>query len=308
MNNIDWIDRTEYPFASHYFAVPAGRLHYVDEGRASPIVMVHGNPTWSFLYRNLIKRLRASHRCIAVDHLGFGLSDKPQDWTYRPQDHARNLAQLIDGLGLKNVTLVLQDWGGPIGISYAVNRPENVARLVLINTWAWPVNHDFHYVGFSSLMGGPIGRLLIRRYNFFAQTMLRKAFGDPSKLGDGAHQHYLRALATPADRKGCWVFPKEIVASTPWLAELWSRIAVLKGKPKLLVWGMKDIAFRAKELEQWERTFPEARSVRLSEVGHFVQEEAPTELAAAVTRFLSESEPGAPAWAQPAAPLAARAA
>ncbi|MGF1671643.1 MAG: alpha/beta fold hydrolase, partial [Balneolaceae bacterium] len=95
MNNANWIDRKEYPFESRYFEVPAGRLHYVDEGAGDPVVMVHGNPTWSFLYRDLIKRLKPNYRCIALDHLGFGLSDKPIGWSYLPEDHARNLSALI---------------------------------------------------------------------------------------------------------------------------------------------------------------------------------------------------------------------
>ena len=291
MSDTKWIDREEYPFESHYLEVPAGKLHYVDEGAGSPIVMVHGNPTWSFLYRHLIKRLRPKYRCIALDHIGFGLSDKPKDWSYKPQDHAKNLAALIESMGLEKITLVLQDWGGPIGLSYAVTHPENIVRIVLINTWAWPVNRDLHYVGFSSFMGGPIGRMLIRRYNFFARTLLRQAFGDKSKLSDVAHEHYLRPLDAPEDRKGCMVFPKQIIASTPWLGELSKNIPALKGKPKLLVWGMKDIAFRDKELKRWECTFPEARSVRLSTVGHFVQEEAPDELAEVVVSFLEETKP-----------------
>lgn len=123
MTNTDWIDRNEYPFASHYFQTSAGKLHYVDEGEGPPIVMLHGNPTWSFLYRNLIKQLSSRYRCIAPDYLGFGLSDKPFDWNYRPEEHAKNLAALIEHLGLKEVTLVVNDWGGPIGMHYAVTHP-----------------------------------------------------------------------------------------------------------------------------------------------------------------------------------------
>ncbi len=291
MSNTDWIDRQEYPFASHYLEVSGGRLHYVDEGRGPAVVMVHGNPTWSYLYRHLIKQLRPEYRCIAIDHIGFGLSDKPTDWSYLPFDHAANLTALIDRLGLKDVTLVVQDWGGPIGLAYAVARPENVARIIIMNTWAWPVNRDWYYIAFSGFMGGAIGRLLIRRYNFFARTVMRQAFGDKRKLTPAAHQHYLRALPTAEDRKGCYVFPRQIVKSTPWLDRLWSNIAVLKGKPTLVVWGMKDIAFREKELKRWEGAFPEARKIRLRSVGHFVQEEAPDELAAAVVPFLKETMP-----------------
>jgi haloalkane dehalogenase len=291
MSDTSWIDRAEYPFASHYFQVTAGNLHYVDEGSGAPVVMVHGNPTWSFLYRKLIKQLRPKYRCIALDHIGFGLSDKPQGWSYLPADHAANLEALIAGLGLENITLVVQDWGGPIGLSYAVAHPENVARLVIMNTWAWPVNRDWYYIAFSGFMGGPLGRFLIRRYNFFARVIMRQAFGDKRKLTAAAHGQYLRPLGTPADRKGCYVFPKQIVAATPWLGRLWDDVSVLNGKPKLIVWGMKDIAFRKKELQRWENTFPEARSVHLSSVGHYVQEEAPDELAAAMAPFLQETAP-----------------
>jgi len=289
MNSTDWIDRGEYPFASHFFKVPAGRLHYADEGAGQPVVMIHGNPTWSFLYRNLIKELRPDYRCIAMDHLGFGLSDKPPDWSYLPEDHATNLGKLIRKLGLKNITLAVQDWGGPIGLSYAVANPENVKRVIIMNTWAWPVNRDPYYIAFSTFVGGPIGRLLIRRYNFFAKSIMRRAFGDRNRLTPHVHEHYLRALAAPDDRKGCYVFPKRILGSTPWLRQLWNDISVLNGKPKLIVWGMRDIAFREKELSRWEQTFPDARSIRLDSVGHFVQEEARDELAEAVVSFLRET-------------------
>lgn len=290
MSDADWIDRDEYPFESRYFAAPAGRLHYVDEGNGSPVVMIHGNPTWSYLYRRLVKRLRAGHRCVAMDHLGFGLSDKPRGWSYLPEDHAANLAALIDGLGLKNITLVVQDWGGPIGLAYAVARPENVARVVIMNTWAWPVNRDPYYIGFSSFMGGSVGRMLIRRYNFFAKSVMRQAFGDKAKLTPAAHAHYLRALGDPADRTGCMVFPKQIVGSTPWLGRIWNGLPALSGKPALIVWGMQDIAFRAKELRRWESVFPRARVVRLDAVGHYVQEEAPDELGAAIDGFFVETD------------------
>lgn len=291
MNNTNWIDRQEYPFASHYLEVSAGRLHYVDEGSGPDVVMVHGNPTWSYLYRRLIKQLQPEYRCIAMDHIGFGLSDKPRDWSYLPADHAANLTALIDGLGLKDITLVVQDWGGPIGLSYAVAHPENVSRLIIMNTWAWPVNRDWYYIAFSGFMGGPVGRWLIRRYNFFARSVMRQAFGDKRKLTPAAHEHYLRALPTAEARKGSYVFPRQIVKATPWLDQLWSNIPVLKEKPTLIVWGMKDIAFREKELKRWESAFPAARTVRLSSVGHFVQEEAPEQLVAAAVPFLQETAP-----------------
>jgi len=250
-------------------------MHYIDEGEGSPIVMVHGNPAWSFLYRHLIKQLRSDYRCIAMDHIGFGLSDKPRDWSYFPENCALNFDALIGHLKLENITLIMQDWGGPIGMSYAVTHPENVTRIILMNTWAWPVNHDLYYIAFSSFMGGPIGRFRIRRYNFFARTVMKQVFDERSKLTPEIHDHYLKPLDSPDTRTGSRVFPRRITGSTFWLNWTWSNISVLRDKPDLFVWGMKDIAFREKELRRWERTFPEARTVRLASSGHYVQEEAP---------------------------------
>lgn len=289
----DWVDRAAYPFTSRYLETPAGRMHYIDEGRGEPVVMVHGNPAWSFLYRDLVKRLSSRHRCVAPDHLGFGLSDAPQGWSYLPQDHAANLATLIDHLGLRDITLVVQDWGGPIGLSYAVARPENVARLVIMNTWLWPVDRDPYYVAFSGFMGGPSGRWLILRRNFFAATMMPRLFGDRARLTDAAHLQYLAALPTPQEREGCAVLPRQIVAASAWLEELRAGVPALQDKPVLIAWGMKDIAFRRKELRRWEETFPEAWRLELSGAGHFVQEEAPDELATAVLRFLAATPGGA---------------
>ena len=286
MKNHNWIDREAYPFESHYLDLEMGKMNYVDEGSGAPVVMVHGNPTWSFLYRHLIKQLAPEYRCVAMDHIGFGLSDKPTDWTYRPEDHARNLTTLIEALDLKDITLVVQDWGGPIGLSYAINHPENVKRLVIMNTWMWPVNHDWYYIAFSGFTGGPIGRFLIKRFNFFARVIMRQAYGDKTKLTEHIHRHYLKPLEVPEERKGCWVFPGQILGSTAWLRDLWARRSLLADKPKLIVWGMKDIAFREQELSTWVDAFPDAEVIKLGDAGHFVQEEAVDELGQAVKRFL----------------------
>jgi haloalkane dehalogenase len=263
-----------------------GRLHYVDEGSGEPVLMVHGNPAWSFLYRHFVKELSEDHRCIAPDHIGFGLSDKPQDWSYRPADHARNLQALIEQLELRDITLVVQDWGGPIGLSYAVEQPDNVRNLVIMNTWMWPVDDDWYYRAFSGFMGGPLGRFLIKRYNFFVNGVMKQATGDKSRLPKAIHQHYVRPMANPAERKGCWTMPKEIIASTDWLRGLWERRANIANKPTLILWGMKDIAFRKKELETWQELFTDCEVHRLPGVGHFVQEEYGPEVAPIVAEFL----------------------
>jgi len=207
-----WIDHNEYPFAPKQFSLPAGMMSYIDEGEGKPIVMVHGNPTWSFEFRSLIKHFSATHRCIAPDHIGFGLSDKPLDWDYLPQQHAEKFEKLMESLSLENITLVVGDWGGPIGLSYAIRYPEKIKNIVVTNTWMWSVKSDWYYQGFSRFMGGAIGRWLIRRYNFFANTIMKMAYGDKSKLIPQIRRHYLMPLAKSEERKGCWVFPKQILA------------------------------------------------------------------------------------------------
>lgn len=290
MHDKAWLDREEYPFQSRYLDLDVGRLHYVDEGNGASIVMVQGNPTWSFLYRHLIKAFTPAYRCIAMDHIGFGLSDKPPEWTYLPKEHSRHLSTLIETLELDKITLIVQDWGGPIGLSYAINHPENVERLIILNTWMWPVNRDWYYIAFSSFTGGAIGRFLIRHFNFFARVIMPLAYGEMRKLTKHIHRHYLKPLPTPAKRKGSWVLPREILGSTTWLDDLWTRRSALADMPKLIVWGMKDIAFRKKELNVWTKTFPNTDVVRLENVGHYVQEEGAPALEQAIRRFLDSSK------------------
>ncbi len=286
MTTYDWINREEYPFKSNFIELDMGKMHYIDEGKGASIIMVHGNPTWSFLYRHIVKELSKKYRCIALDHIGFGLSDKPTEWSYLPEEHAKNLNTLIEKLALKDITLIVHDWGGPIGLSYAVNKPENVKRIILMNTWMWSVKGDPYYEKFSGFMGGAVGRFLIKRFNFFVRVVMKQAMGDKSKLPKSVHQHYFRALEKPDDRKGCWTFPKQIIASSSWLDSLWSQREKLKHKPTLILWGKKDIAFREKELNIWRNELTNCNVMEFDNVGHFVQEEKGSELCPIIEDFL----------------------
>jgi haloalkane dehalogenase len=278
MTTPPWLDRQEYPFASHYFQTPAGAMHYVDEGTGEPIVFVHGNPAWSFEFRNLIKEFSKTNRCIAPDLIGFGLSDKPAGWSYLPKEHAKNLGLFLESLDLDSITLVVGDWGGPIGLSYALNHPEKIKNIVITNTWLWSVRSDWYYQAFSRFVGGPIGRWLIRNHNFFAGTIVRVLFADKSRLTPKIHAHYLMPLEKPEERKGSWVFPAEIIGSSDWLQSLWDIRDMLRQKKILIAWGMKDIGFRENELKTWMQAFPDAKVVRFEDAGHFVVEEKPAEL------------------------------
>jgi haloalkane dehalogenase len=282
----EWLDRQEYPFEPHVFITPAGNMHYVDEGTGAPIVFVHGNPAWSFEFRRLIRELSGTNRCIAPDLIGFGLSDKPTGWSYLPEEQAKNLDGFLESLSLENITMVVGDWGGPVGLSYAINHPEKVKNLVITNTWLWSVRSDWYFQAFSTFMGGPLGRWLIRNHNFFAGILMRSLFGDKSRLTPKIHEQYLMPLSKPEERKGCWVFPGQIIGSSDWLQSLWDKHAVLEGKEVLIAWGMKDIGFREKELKTWVNAFPRAKVVRFDDAGHFIAEEKPDELIREIKRLI----------------------
>lgn len=271
----DWLNRTAYPFKSNYFKTDAGTMHYLDEGYGDPIVMVHGNPGWSFEFRHVIQAVSKTHRCIAPDHIGFGLSDKPFDWDYLPANHAKNFEKLLDSLNLQNITLIVNDWGGPIGLNYAIKHPERIKKLVILNTWLWDVTGDKHFEKFSKLMGGAFGRFMIRNFNFFGKVVVKKAVGDKSKLTDEVHHHYYDHLEKRRDRKGCYVFPREIIQSGHWLDSLWQQRSKIAQIPATIIWGEKDIAFRQMELDKWIANWPHAKVIKLKDVGHYPQEESP---------------------------------
>ncbi|MDQ3856821.1 MAG: alpha/beta fold hydrolase [Chloroflexota bacterium] len=285
-----WLDHTEYPFESHFLDLPSGRMHYIDEGEGQPVVMVHGTPDWSFVYRHLVRCLSRTHRCIAVDHIGFGLSDKPARWTYTPADHARNLQAFIQRLGLQQITLVVHDFVGPIGLSYAIDHPENVSRLILFNTWLFSGKDTKTYRSWtlaSRLFGSPVGRFLYQRLNFSPRFVLKMAFADKSKLSPQVHQHYIRALPTYGDRRGTWVFARELTGSGEWFDSLWARSDRIRDKPALLLWGMKDFATGPEFLEKFRSLFTQTQVVEYDDAGHFPQEEVGPAVCSTVSDFLA---------------------
>lgn len=281
-----WLDRDRYPFDSSALELPEGRLHVVDEGEGRPVVMIHGNPTWSFLYRHLVRGLSDSYRCIAPDLLGFGLSERPPDFSYRPASHARVVGRLFDALDVTDAVIVGHDWGGPIGLEVATRRPDAVAGLVMMNTWMWP-RRDRHARLFSRFFATPLGKRLVLRNNVSART----AFGVPyrirSTVDPSAYRHYMAPLSTPADRVGPWVFSRELVGSRGWLEDLWDRREAVEGLPALLLWGDRD-PVHASFRSRWQALFPNASTVVYDDVGHFVPEVRGAALVSPVRTFLEE--------------------
>ena len=285
-----WLSDELYPFESRFFEAPGGhRIHYVDEGSGSPIVFVHGNPSWSLEFRHLIKGLRADFRCIAPDHAGFGLSSRSNsraDW--HPQAHAQRFASLLEHLELKDMTLFMTDWGGPIGLDFARKHPDRVKGLVIANTWCWPVSADRHFKMFSFMMRSWVGQLLIKRFNFFVTQVMPRAMGNKAAATREVMAHYRNALPTPESRAACAALPGYIIGATDWIRSIWDDRSTFIDKPALLLWGAKDIAFREKELERWESELTNCSVRRFADCGHFLAEEAPERILPVLQEFMAK--------------------
>ncbi len=283
-----WVDDELFPFESRFLDIEGHRVHYVDEGSGPTLLFLHGNPTWSFDYSTVIAPLRADFRCVAVDYPGFGLSTAALGYRYLPTEHAKIIGRFVDSLGLSNVTLVGHDWGGPIGLAVVQHRPETFDRLVVTNTWAWPVTDPLIQV-MSHVMGSPIGRLLIRQLNLFVNVMI--PIGHRLTTPTSAQMdHYRKALDSPARREGSAVFPREITSSREFLADIEAGLEGIAALPTLIIWGDGDFAFGDKELRRWQQTFTDHETVIVSGAGHFVPSDAPEQFAAAIRRWHSRAE------------------
>lgn len=286
----DWLDTEEYPFESKYLALEAGNMHYIDEGEGSPVVMIHGTPSWSFIYRNLIKQLQANYRCVAMDLIGFGLSDKPKDWNYKPRSHAANFEQLMEHLQLKNITLIVHDFGAPIGLAYAIKHPENVKNIVMLNTWTWSLSEHHTFTKASKYLVGPLGKFLHSKLNISTHALVNELFGDESKLPEPIRQQYVKALGNPDEQVGDLACARELIGASRWYEELWQQRKNLQDIPALILWGARDKLVKITALQKWKKFFHECYVIHFEESGHFIQEENAEELADYVRNFIKEEQ------------------
>lgn len=280
--DVPWVAAAEYPFASRFFETADGALHYVDEGQGPPVVFVHGTPTWSYEWRAQMAALRADHRVIAVDHLGFGLSDKPADADYTPAAQARRVAALLDHLDLRGATVVVHDFGGPIGLAWVLDHPDRVDHVVILNTWMWSTAEDREARRVSKLVAGPVGRYLYLSRNVSPRKLIPWSVGEGFAADDAFLAPYVRAFPDPERRVAPWTYGVELAGSAAWYGWLWERVGTLAAEDVTLVWGRADPAFRAEHLARWREALPAARVVELEGVGHFPQEEAPEAVTAAI--------------------------
>jgi haloalkane dehalogenase len=279
-NRPAWVDDELFPFESHFATIDGHTIHYVDEGSGPTLLFLHGNPTWSFVYRDVIRALRHEFRCIALDYPGFGLSTTRPGYQYLPEEHTQVVIAFVDALDLSDVTLVAHDWGGPIGLASVEERPAAFDSLVLANTWGWPITGAQVKVA-SHLMGGPLGGLLIRQFNLFVNALI-PAGHRLRKPTANEMAHYRKALATHDRRDASAVLPRRITASHAFLADVEAGLDDIASLPTLIVWGNADFAFRAKERQRWEQTFTDHHTVVVEGAGHFVQSDAPDRFAAAI--------------------------
>jgi len=272
-------------------ALTDGEMHYVDEGTGPPILFVHGTPTNSYEYRHLIAALSTRFRCIAPDHLGFGESSRPRAFAYTPEAHARVLKEFVERLDLKDLTLVVHDFGGPIGLPLVAGRGElgvgSVKQVVILNSWAWPLDDDPKMARGARLIGGAIGRFLYRYANASLRLIMPSAYGDRKKLTKEIHRRYLDVFR---DRDArvlvLHALAKSLLGSRAHYQSLLDRLERLRAMRVLIVWGMKDSAFQPYQLARWRRLLPEAQVETIESAGHWPHEEEPARVVAAIERFL----------------------
>ena len=289
------VNAGEYPFESHWFERGDDYLHYIDEGLGEgskeehaeqvPVVFCHGNPTWSFLYRNIIKKLRSECRCIAHDLPGFGFSSHPKNYDYKPQSHVEWLeAFWFEHLKLEKFILVCQDWGGPIGFDIATRHPDKITGVVASSTWAW----KSATVGtiFSGLLGNPLGQKLILSKNIFAAGLVPMMMPKSMPNREQVIESYIAPFPTPESRMGTAVFPKQINAAKPWLSEIEPRLSALSNKPMEFVFGLKDLGTLSSDINRWLSHFPDAGVQKDAKANHFTQEDCPELYVKAVRNIL----------------------
>jgi haloalkane dehalogenase len=279
-----------YPFASHYLPLENGvRLHYVDEGEGSPILMVHGNPTWSFYWRRLIAAFGGRARCVAPDHVGCGLSDKPREYPYRLARRRDDLVRLIEKLDLRGITLLVHDWGGAIGLGAALAAPERFARLVLFNTGAFPP--PYIPLRIRICRTPVLGRLAVQGLNLFARAALSMATEKPERLTPAICAGLLAPYDTWSHRRAIYEFVADIPANRhhpTWrvLDDIEAGLPRLAHLPTMLVWGMRDWCFRPDCLERFVQIFPQAEVHRFEDCGHYVVEDGHERIVPLLEQFL----------------------
>jgi haloalkane dehalogenase len=285
-----WLARL-YPFSPGSFQTPGGaRMSYVDTGPGNDeaVLLLHGNPTWSFHFRDLLAELSGAFRCVAPDHVGMGLSAKPARYDYRLSSRIADIEALVEGLGLRRVHLVVHDWGGPIGLGFAGRHPDRVGRIVIMNTAAFPSGKIPARI---ALCRAPLlGALIVRGLNGFAEAATWMAMASRRLTWD-ERRAYLYPYDSWANRIGVHRFVRDIPLESDHpsrraLDEVFAGLSRLARHEKLIVWGARDFCFDESFLSRWREICPEARIERFENAGHYVLEDAGGDARARIRDFL----------------------
>jgi haloalkane dehalogenase len=300
----DWTFDGTWPYQPRWLTTVDGRLHYVDEGdpHAPPIVLLHGNPTWGYLYRNFIPALVAGgYRVIVPDFLGFGRSkpDKPSDRAiYAAPRHVERLNLLLESLDVQNVTVLGQDWGGPLGFAWAGSHPDRIASLVVLNTFCHRPTTPVDMMGALRVFRTPIvGELAVKGANAFVRGwLLRDGVLHRDRLTPSVRRAYLAPHPSWGSRTGILEFPRQIpdgpqAPLSQWIGDVHDRLVALADRPVLIVWAEQDPAFPLWMLtDLWLPDFPDAQVLRLPDAGHYLQEDAYELIVPRLLEFLHSNE------------------
>ncbi len=289
--NIDDELKDEYPFESHFIDVSGGKYHFVDEGSGDPIVMVHGNPTWSFYYRNLIKEFSQTNRVICPDHLGCGLSDKPQDYSYRLEAHIDNLEQLLMSFDLRNITLIVHDWGGAIGMGFAIRHTTRIKSIIILNTAAFSINTIPFRISLCRIPF--LGPFMVRYFNAFAKAATFMT--TVKKLSNKIKKGFLLPYDNYENRVAVNAFIQDIpmtpdAPSYEVLIEIEHGLWMFREIPVCIIWGMQDWCFSKVFLERWLVYFPQANLLKLEKAGHYLLEDANSDIISYIKRFFWQND------------------
>jgi haloalkane dehalogenase len=285
-----------YPFKRNWLEIEGLRLHFLDEGRGEAVVAVHGNPTWSFYYRDLVRGLRGGHRVVVPDHMGCGLSDKPGDdqYDYTLSRRIDDFGRLMDELELSGINLVVHDWGGMIGLGWAVRNPERVNRLVILNTAAFqlPQSKPFPWQLWM-VRDTPLGPLMVRGFNAFSRGASHVAC-TRKRLSRELRDAYCAPYDSWGDRIATLRFVQDIPLRPgdrgyDIVSDTAARLEVFRDRPVLVCWGDKDFVFDHHFLEEWQRIYPSAEIHRFSDCGHYILEDASDEIIPLIRNFLNST-------------------
>lgn len=283
-----------YPYKPNYIDIGSFKMHYVDQGEGEPIVMVHGDPTWGYLWRKFIPSLSETHRVIVPDHMGMGKSSVPKHpYPYLLHHHISNLEALLENLELRDITLILHDWGGPVGMGFAVRHPESIKRLVLTNTWA-----------FAKWPGGDLPRLLeiirsdrgesfaIEKNGYVKRALLGTA-NYPENYSPEVLNAYLAPFTTPESRLALLCWSRDITMSNNDISyrdmeHIENKLSLFKDTPVLIIWGMLDPVLPDSFLEKWCQVFAHAQVCEIENANHFLQEDTPELVLETIKMFIKD--------------------